>query len=317
MNLQSLKATELIKKVAVKYTFIVVASTALFSACTDPSSVLSPSDVVKEIPVQNNPTDTATQTSNGTSEIVTEEQETIMWSGRKWRVRNSSQFTGPGLNVFSNRRGNVWVDTDGNLHLKVTYRDGKWWSAEVLSDETFGYGDYKFLLSSRADKLDKNIVLGLFTWNNNSFQSDANSEIDIEFAKWGYENSQAVNYAVQPSNWGKYTERDVKATGFNLTQNLSTHGFSWRPTGVDFTSYYGHTSSTPASSWNFANTMQARRKVEGGRTSDAVVIPKPGTLTRVHINLWLNDTNNDGYGDAPSNGQEAEVILKGFEYTAY
>jgi hypothetical protein len=210
----------------------------------------------------------------------------------------------------------VWVDVDGNLHLKVTHRDGKWWSAEIISEETFGYGEYKFLLSSKADQLDKNLVLGMFTWNNNSFQSDGNSEIDIEFAKWGFENHKSLQYAVQPTNWGTHDERDTKPESFLLTGNNSTHGFIWKSSGVDFKSYYGHTTGSLASSWNFANTMPARRKVEGGRTSDAVVIPKPGTQTHVHLNLWLNDTNQDGFGDAPSNGQEAEVVIKGFEYTA-
>jgi hypothetical protein len=300
------------KKSAVKYAFMAIASATFLNSCQDASEVLAPGTVVKEVPFK----DTTSEVNNSNSDIVTEEQESIMWSGRKWTVRNSAQFTGPGLNVFSNRRGSVWVDDEGNLHLKVTYRDGKWWSAEILSQETFGYGDYTFYLSSRADQLDKNIVLGLFTWNNNSFQSDANSEVDIEFAKWGYESSKSLNYAVQPSNWGKYTERDVKATGYNATGNNTTHGFSWKPSGVDFYSYYGHTTSSLASSWNFSSTAQPRRKVEGGRTSDAVVVPKPGTQTRVHLNLWLNDTNNDGYGDAPSNGQEAEVVLKSFEYKA-
>lgn len=306
------------KKSAVKYAFIAMASAMLLNSCQDASEVLTPGTVVKEILVDNGNTqsDTTDQVSTGNSAIVTEEQESIMWSGRKWTVRNSAQFTGPGLNVFSNKRSNIWVDDAGNLHLKVTHRDGKWWSAEIISDETFAYGDYKFLLSSKADQLDKNIVLGMFTWNNNSFQTDGNSEIDIEFTKWGYAGAKSLQYAVQPTNWGTNDERDIKPSSFLLTDNSSTHGFSWTPAGVDFKSYYGHASSSLASDWSFANTMQARRKIEGGRTSDAVVIPKPGTQTHVHLNLWLNDTNQDGFGDAPSNGQEAEVIIKGFEYTA-
>ncbi|MES2764955.1 MAG: hypothetical protein V4642_03750, partial [Bacteroidota bacterium] len=210
----------------------------------------------------------------------------------------------------------VWVDTQGQLHLKITYTNGKWVAAEILSEQSFGYGDYAFYLSSQADKLDKNVVLGMFTWNNNSFMTDGNSEIDIEFAKWGYEGAKSLQYAVQPTNWGTYGERDIKPADFLLAGDYSTHTFSWAPTEVKFRSYYDHGFPTSwlAGTWDFYNTSTPRQKIEGGRTSNPVVIPQPGTDTKVHINLWLTDYNQDGYGDAPSNGQTAEVIVKKFEF---
>lgn len=299
------------KKYTAKYALLAFSSMAILSSCQNASEIITPETAATEVII---PAPEETVTDN--SAIVTEEQQTIMFSGRKWRVRDDKQFTGPGLNVFSNRRGNVWVDAQGNLHLKVTKRDGKWWSAEVISEETFGYGEYNFQLATKADQLDRNIVLGMFTWNNNSFQTDGNSEIDIEFAKWGYEDHKSLQYAVQPTNWGTHDERDVKPSDFLLTGNNSTHGFSWTPSQVSFKSYYGFDNGALAGNWNFASTMPARTKIEGGRTSNPVVIPNPGTQTHVHLNLWLHDANNDGFGDAPSNGQEAEVIIKKFEYKA-
>jgi len=50
-------------------------------------------------------------------------------------------------------------------------------------------------------------------------------------------------------------------------------------------------------------------------TSDPVIIPRPGATTKVHMNLWLHDANFDGYGDAPSNGVQAEVIIKKFTFS--
>ena len=238
----------------------------------------------------------------------------ITFAGRRWYVRSSTSWTGPGLNVFSSSTNNVWVDSQGMLHLKITKVSGKWQCAEIFSADTVGYGEYTFQLASQADKIDKNAVFGMFTWDNNTFQSDGNSEIDIEFAKWGKSWLSPLLYSVQPTGSGSYTERNYTNSGFVLNQDNSTHFFKWAPTQVSFNSYYGHGTGTPAGSWSFYDSSQPRRKIEGSRTSDLIVIPKPGTTTRLHLNLWLNDSNGDGYGDAPSDGQAVEVVVKSVDY---
>ena len=240
----------------------------------------------------------------------------IQFSGFTWFVRKSG-YSGPGLNMFSNRMSNVWVDSQGNLHLKLTYFKGNWYCAEVYSENFFGYGTYTFKLASRVDTLDKNVVVGLFTWNNNSFQSDANSEVDIEFARWGNGASSTLQYSVQPSGWQNFQERFHYPSNYTQTGNFTTHTFTWKQNEVKFDSYHGHGNPTPwpAGNWSFDNTMGSRRKTEGGRTSDLVNVPRPGTSTRVHMNIWLYDANRDGFGDPPSDGQEVEVVIHSFEFT--
>ena len=61
-------------------------------------------------------------------------QRFIEFSGIKWLVKNSRITTkGPGNNVWSDDPKSVWVDDDGNLHLRIRKVDGKWFSAEVVS----------------------------------------------------------------------------------------------------------------------------------------------------------------------------------------
>jgi hypothetical protein len=295
---------------------LLLTSSFWLASCTDPADVLPASDYT---PISDKQIiDAPVDETLGKKTQPTKGDRIIEWSGYRWIVRNSSTYTGPGLNVFSNSADNVWVDALGQLHLKVTKVNGKWISAEVLSEQNFGYGEYVFYTASQPDKLDKNVVFGMFTWDNNTFQSDANSEIDIEFAKWGYSTAPSLQYSVQPTNGGIYPERDINPSGFSLTGDYSTHGFTWSPTDVVFKSYYDHgwPTSWLAGQWSFLNTAQSRQKIEGGRTSDPVVIPRPGTTTKVHMNLWLHDANFDGYGDAPSNGMTAEVIIKKFTYKA-
>ncbi len=296
------------------YSAFALVSMVAISSCSDPSELATSPDSVSNGKGQ----EIAGRRTTTTTPIVTPTtQNTISFSGYTWNVRNTAgAYSGPGLNTFTNSTNNVWVDGLGQLHLKITYTNGKWVAAEIESQQSFGYGDYIFYINGRPDNLDQNVVFGLFTWNNNSFQTDANSEIDIEFAKWGYAGAKSLQYAVQPTNGGVYAERNIKPSSFLLTGDYSTHGFTWAPTEVIHKSYYdfGYPTAWLASQWSFSSTSQPRQKIEGGRTSDAVVIPKPGTDTKVHMNLWLNDTNKDGYGDAPSNGQTVEVIVNKFEF---
>lgn len=308
------------------FTAFALFSSLAVSSCTDPSELAVAPDTMNqkgdEIAGRKTKTTTPTPTpdTTTTTPVTTAPttQSSISWSGYQWTVRNTAgAYSGPGLNTFSNSTDNVWVDSQGQLHLKLTYTNGKWVAAEILSQQTFGYGDYIFHIVGQPEKLDKNVVFGLFTWNNNSFQSDANSEIDIEFAKWGRETTAALQYSVQPTQYAQFTER-VKYPTFstNSATAYSTHGFTWSPTEINFKSYYDHGFPTAwgAGTFNFLSTSQPRVKTSGGMTSNPVVIPQPGTSTRVHLNLWLHDANKDGYGDAPSNGQTAEVIVKKFEF---
>ena len=129
------------------------------------------------------------------------DQEKIQWSGYTWEVKNSgSSKWGPGQNYWSADNRDVWVDEKGRLHLKVVKRNGKWYSTEVINEKTLGYGTYRFFITGRPDKIDPNLVLGFFTYDEDS--SDAKEkkyrEIDIEFARWGEVKALNSSYTVLP-----------------------------------------------------------------------------------------------------------------------
>jgi hypothetical protein len=89
-----------------------------------------------------------------------------------------------------------------------------------------------------------------------------------------------------------------------LNGNYSTHSFDWSTDSLFFQSLHGHYSSPPndsyiIESWNY----------------DGDDIPPAGG-ENARINLWLNDRDGDGVGDLPSDGQEAEIIIRRFEHIA-
>jgi hypothetical protein len=214
----------------------------------------------------------------------------IQFAGYTWRVRQANDLEGPGPNYFSDRPDSVWVDTAGRLHLRVApAEDGRWYGAEIISPTSLGYGTYQFSVDSRLDTLDPNVALGLFTWSDDPAEN--HRELDIEFARFGQPTALIGRYTLQP-----YTS---EGNVFLFTQPdspESMHSFRWDSAGIEF--------------WSSADASGAPGRL---RTSIAqhvfsAVPPSVGD-ERVHLNLWLDA------GNAPSDGQPVEVIIRNFSFT--
>ena len=212
------------------------------------------------------------------------------FSGYRWWVKTSSGLEGPGPNYFSDSTNNVWVDGQGWLHLKITYTNNQWQCVEVISDRSFGYGQYRFTVNTPVSVLGTNVVLGLFTWSDDAAYNDR--EIDMEQSRWeyAYGPSDMEDYAISPYQSGQQTN-----FGFAASLTNSTHSFIWQSNNVAFQSLIGGFASPPASS-NLLATW-----------SCALGIPPAGG-EQVHINLWLE------HGSPPTNNQPVEVILSQFEF---
>lgn len=209
---------------------------------------------------------------------------TVTFAGSSWTVKDSAGLVGPGPNYFSGGPENVWVDAAGQLHLRITARNGQWQSAEVVLDRSLGYGTYRWTVASPLGRLDPSVVLGLFTWSDDAAYN--HREIDIEVARWG-DAAGATNaqYVVQPwdrtGNLRRFVQPDTSPT---------TQEFTWTSKSVAF-----------------------RSATAAGQTIDAWTykghdIPRAGN-ERTRMNLWLNG------GAPPTDGAEVEVVLSDFAFT--
>jgi len=212
----------------------------------------------------------------------------IEFSGHTWNVKASETRAGPGPNYFSDSQDDVWVDESGQLHLRIVYRDNRWYCTEVFTSEPLGYGGYTFTLASRVDQLDKNVVLGLFTWDDTAPEYNYR-EIDIEFSRWGEEGGDNSQFVVQP--WDHAGNRHR----FNmlLEGSHSLHRFNWTRGSVQFSSYQGRPPDLGGAieTWVYAGPD----------------IP-PAGAGNARINLWLLN------GDPPSDRQGVEVIIEAFKF---
>lgn len=205
---------------------------------------------------------------------------TISWSGHDWHVKSHSRKIGPGPNFFS--AANVEVVGD-ELHLKITRSGNKWYAAEVINAGSFGYGTYTWTVGP-MDPLDPNVVLGLFTWNDDPAYN--HREIDVEYAKWGNAGDpNNAQYVVQPySTVGN--EHRWRQESFDVS---TIHSFTWSPGAVEFRSTTA--SGAVLEEWAYHGLDVP---IEGGENA--------------RMNLWLFR------GAAPQDGEPVTVVLESFRY---
>jgi hypothetical protein len=207
---------------------------------------------------------------------------TISFAGREWNVRSGTG--GPGPNPWSDSSASVWIDAEG-LHLKIRKVGDAWYCAEVTSREPASYGMHRFYVSSRIDRLDRNVVASPFLYANDS------QEIDIEFSTWQNANPKSDNaqYVLQPYNIPGNRER----FRIDLPDSRSTHYFDWTRSTISFKSFLGHSAEPPDSS------SLIREWTYSGKSNP----PQEANL-RIHFNLWLIK------GQAPFDGREVEFVIK-------
>jgi hypothetical protein len=218
--------------------------------------------------------------------------ETISFSGYTWIIRSSGHGN-PGPNYW--QPNNVSVDTNGYMHLWLTQRDGKWRCAQLHTQERLGFGRYEFWLAGPVDKLDKNVVLGLFNYPTSDVGPDGTHEIDIEFAQWGNPSAPMGNYTVWPAT--NSVMRESKSFAFTLMGDLSRHSFTWSATNVVFESHEEHAGdrNRQLADWVFQPTNPTARISQKAMP--------------VFINLWCLGEK------PPSDGKAVELIVRVFKFT--
>lgn len=203
----------------------------------------------------------------------------IKFSGMDWIVRTTrDKKEGPGPNLFSDSDKNVWVDSQGRLHLKIRQEGGNWYCAGVIAQKSMGYGKYVFYINSDVTTLDQNVVAGLFTYLNDT------EEIDIEFSKWSNPTNLNAQFASQPSE----VTGNKKRFDIPPAIGATVHFFDWQPNQILFRSSY-------------KDALQAEKIISDWAYTGKDV-PKEKT-EKLRLNLWLFR------GQIPSDLKEQEIVI--------
>lgn len=211
-------------------------------------------------------------------------QRVIHFSGLDWIVRSGAG--GPGPNSWSDSNENVWVDSTGSLHLKIRKSGNTWYCSEVYLKKSYGYGKYVFHVTSDVETYDPRIVVGFFTYENDS------REIDIEFSRWADNSNPAGWYTIQPPPYSAVNQHSFKLV---LNGATSIHYFDWKSDSIQFKSTKPYTFIVPPndsliSEWTYTGVNN----------------PPVGN-ERLHINFWLFQ------GKPPALSNSSELIISRVE----
>jgi hypothetical protein len=223
---------------------------------------------------------------------ATADAKRLRFSGYDFNTKEGSGL-GPGPNDWAGSQ--AFVDSKGRLHLRFSKKKGKWYAGEIESVSRFGYGTYEIDFVGDIGGQDKNVVFGFFNYPPADVGPDETNEIDIEFARWGQQRYEPLNYTVWP------VKPNLKATSraFSFKKGVahSQHRFVWKQ---DRVVYYS-----------------AVIKDNGDVGQDAYFAFKPkdyrqrisATPMPIFFNLW-------GFrGKAPDDGEPVEVIVNSFRFT--
>jgi hypothetical protein len=219
------------------------------------------------------------------------EAKRLRFSGYDFVIKEARGM-GPGPNDWA--ASQVSVDPKGRLHLRLSKKNGRWFAGEVSSVSRFGFGTYEMEFTGDIGSQDKNVVFGFFNYPGTELGPKYETEIDIEFARWGRSAWKPLNFTVWPPD-GK-VENAHKTFSFKKGVRKSLHRFVWEREQIVFYSAELNDEGRPirAISWTF-RPKNFERKIG--------TLPMP-----LHFNLW-------GFqGKSPSDDRPVEVIIDRFSY---
>ena len=218
-------------------------------------------------------------------------QTQTVWQGRSWKITNGGM-----AGVAPGSPSNVFVDSNGYLHLSIKKDGETWTAAELFTVDDLGFGTFQWLVEGNVWDMDPVTVLGLFPYGPvHGIGRDATNEIDVEFSQWNNTCACNADFTVYPT-----VARDHGKSSYELNfkvdqgTTLTTARMVWSSSSIVFTLMSGEQP---------IGTTANLLKTATYTPSEAADIPQQPIP--VGINLWA-------FKAAPATNQS--VIIRGFQY---
>lgn len=198
----------------------------------------------------------------------------LNWKGQNWYL--TSDYANPGSNDWNNT--GAWIDDQNRLHMTIVNDNGTWKCTMLNSQKKYRYGTFIWNVASPVYTFDKNSVVGLCTY------LDDSHELNIITSRWGENNGNQLWYYIEPSRVGGNSKEYLVTSsieGINTTYRIE-----WKPNYVRFTSM----------------TADGKVIADYNNTNVSAIPQEP---QNVIMNLWLINP--------PSNGKNIELIISDFK----
>ena len=208
----------------------------------------------------------------------------IQFSGYDWAVRTVASNRGGAYNLYDPE--NVWTDSSGALHMKITNKGGRWYCTQLALTRSLGYGTY-ILRVRDSTHLEPAAVLSMYTfdeWHGDQYYR----EMDVEISRWGDAGSKNnAQFGVQPF----YVPGNVYA--FKVPTGPLTYSMRWKSGSVAFTTAHESKNGT-------AGDLVAEHEFTSG-------VPAPGQ-EEVKLEFYVIPSDKHPLQEG------SEVVIEKFEY---
>lgn len=223
-----------------------------------------------------------------------ESRKILDWKGYTWVVSDGAM-----AGNMQADPANVFVKND-EVHLRLVKQpDGSWKGAELRAQGRLGFGTYQWQVDAPLDSF-TDAVLGLFNFGRaDQIGEEYQNEIDIEFARWGYEQNPNLWWTVWPSVGSTPTH---ETRSFSLNGGTrSTSRFLWSRTKVSTFFLEGYApldseGSQLVTSWTFQPDQQ-----------EAI----PQQALPLLMNLWCAQKDENTQCALT---QDVEVVIHDFQF---
>jgi hypothetical protein len=247
----------------------------------------------------------------------------ITFAEQEWVVQDSFwKQINPGNNYFSSDEKSVFVDDDGKLHLIARYdiNLGSWVCAQISSLENAKYGTHTFIVENNLEKLDRNLVLGIFLYKSDQDNCTKRAEIDLEFSKWGFpkeiENGETIDidnnswYVLWPEWEEGESPEPQTIDGFMLKMEdyeYSLHQIQWEDYYLSFRSYVYNPILRRIEDLLMQYPYYQAEYMQKKITDPDIFIPAESDKMKIMFNLWIIDGEIEPH-DKDIN--EIEIVLQ-------
>jgi MYXO-CTERM domain-containing protein len=216
------------------------------------------------------------------------------WKGYTW-----TPTTGGMAGVCNGDPGNVSIDSNGYLHLKIVKNGTTWSASEVFTSEKMGFGTYQWQIAGPIDRMDPSVVLGLFPYGPQAnIGQDGQNEIDSEFSAW---NNTAGNINADWTIYGPNLLPQMAPQWeddflFSLNGgSATTSRIDWTSTGIVGTIMSGF------------QPIGATQSVLASKSYMPGSSEIPQGAFPLGMNLWC-------FQAPPASGQDVEIVIQDFQF---
>lgn len=106
--------------------------------------------------------------------------DTLFFSDIMWRISETEGSIND--EIIPSKADNVFLDSLGRLHLRMTKQSGGFYGAEITADTLFDLGKFTFEIASDLAKLPKNVELRFRLINPNEIIKNGLTETGISIS---------------------------------------------------------------------------------------------------------------------------------------